>query len=153
MGLLVPGLSRSLAAQGARSGDRIAAPDSVSALFRNATRCSICERPSAGASCRPLHGMAWSVGKLLDVAFFLAIGLATTAAAHGQSRDALADAARAFDEAALRADDDNAKPKPVRKWLAPIRLAFANPSAAPATRRDFAPGPRADGSAREASRH
>jgi hypothetical protein len=76
--------------------------------------------------------MAWFVGKLLDVAFFLAIGLATTAAAHSQSRDALADAARAFDEAALRADDDNAKPKPVRKWLAPIRLAFANPSAAPA---------------------
>jgi len=57
----------------------------------------------------------------------------STAAAHGQSssREALADAARAFDEAALRLGDDNARPVPVRKWMAPIRLIFDNPRAAP----------------------
>jgi hypothetical protein len=44
----------------------------------------------------------------------------------------LAEAARAFDEAALRAGDDNSKPRSVRRWTAPIQLAFANPSAAPA---------------------
>jgi len=54
------------------------------------------------------------------------------AAAPAQSREVLADAARAFDESALRREDDNAKPMPVRKWIGPIRLAFANPSAAPA---------------------
>lgn len=51
--------------------------------------------------------------------------------AQAQSRETLADAARAFDESALRANDDNAKPMPVRKWMSPIRLAFANPGAAP----------------------
>ena len=53
-------------------------------------------------------------------------------AGQAQSRDALADAARAFDESALRRNDDNARPMPVRKWTGQIRLAFANPSAAPA---------------------
>jgi hypothetical protein len=51
--------------------------------------------------------------------------------AHAQSREVLIDAARAFDESALRADDNNAKPMPVRKWMSPITLAFANPGAAP----------------------
>jgi hypothetical protein len=83
--------------------------------------------------------MAWFVGKLLDVAFFLAIGLATTAAAHSQSRDALADAARAFDEAALRADDDNAKPKPVRKMAGAHPAGFRQPQCRAGARRDFAP--------------
>src|SRR5689334_1852207 len=35
---------------------------------------------------------------------------------------------RAFGESALRRDDDNAK---VRKWTAPVRLGFFDPSAAP----------------------
>src|SRR5262245_18757306 len=48
-----------------------------------------------------------------------------------QSREALADAARAFDESALRADDVNAKPMAVRKWAGPIRLVFVNAGAAP----------------------
>lgn len=54
-----------------------------------------------------------------------------TSASQGQSREALADAARAFDESALRAQDDNAKPMPIRKWMAPIKLAFSNPGAMP----------------------
>jgi hypothetical protein len=61
----------------------------------------------------------------LLLAFDLASGVA-----EAQSREALIDAARAFDESALRAGDDNAKPMPVRKWMAPIRLSFANPRAA-----------------------
>lgn len=48
-----------------------------------------------------------------------------------QTRDDLAVAARAFDEGALRADDDNGKPRPVRKWTGPIRLAFRNAGMAP----------------------
>ena len=52
--------------------------------------------------------------------------------AAAQSREALIDAARAFDEAALRRQDDNAKPMPIRKWMGAIKLAFANPRAAPA---------------------
>jgi hypothetical protein len=52
-------------------------------------------------------------------------------AARAQSRDALIEAARAFDEGALRANDDNAKPMRVRKWTEPIRLAFRTPGAAP----------------------
>jgi hypothetical protein len=52
-------------------------------------------------------------------------------AARAQSRDALIEAARAFDEGALRANDDNAKPMRVRKWTSPIRLAFRTPGAAP----------------------
>jgi hypothetical protein len=48
-----------------------------------------------------------------------------------QSREALADAARAFDESALRANDDNAKPMPIRKWADPVRLVFVNTGAAP----------------------
>jgi hypothetical protein len=55
----------------------------------------------------------------------------TMPAAWAQSREVLADAARAFDESALRNDDDNARPAAVRKWTAPMRLAFSNPSAAP----------------------
>ncbi len=57
--------------------------------------------------------------------------LLSLATAQGQSRDELAGAARAFDEAALRSGDDNSKPMPVRKWTAPIRLGFANSGAAP----------------------
>jgi hypothetical protein len=60
----------------------------------------------------------------------LAVALFQCSGALGQTT--LAEAARAFDEAALRASDDNSKPRPVRKWMAPIRLAFSNPSAAPA---------------------
>jgi hypothetical protein len=56
--------------------------------------------------------------------------LAAPCAAGAQSRQTLADAARAFDESALRADDNNAKPMPVRKWMGPVRLSFANASAA-----------------------
>ena len=53
------------------------------------------------------------------------------ATAQAQSRDDLAGAARAFDEAALRSGYDNSRPMPVRKWTVPIRLGFANASAAP----------------------
>ncbi|MBV8393418.1 MAG: hypothetical protein JOY81_09585 [Alphaproteobacteria bacterium] len=52
-------------------------------------------------------------------------------AVHGQSREVLLDAARAFDESALRASDDNAKPQPIRKWMDPIKLAVSNPGAMP----------------------
>ncbi|MBN9089839.1 MAG: DUF2927 domain-containing protein [Reyranella sp.] len=48
-----------------------------------------------------------------------------------QSRDMLADAARAFDESALRLGDDDARPIGVRKWLEPIKLGFDNPSTHP----------------------
>ena len=61
---------------------------------------------------------------------FLATSLAS-GLAQAQSRETLAEAARAFDESALRSNDDNTKPMPVRKWMAPIRLGFANPGAAP----------------------
>lgn len=61
---------------------------------------------------------------------FLA-GAVLPAGAMAQSRETLAGAARAFDESDLRRDDDNDKPMPVRKWTAPARLGFANPSAAP----------------------
>jgi hypothetical protein len=64
-------------------------------------------------------------------ACLLLAGSLMPAAATAQSREVLADAARAFDESALRREDDSAKPMPVRKWLAPIRLGFANPTAAP----------------------
>src|SRR3954451_15994353 len=68
--------------------------------------------------------------RLLAVLFLA--GLSSAGIAQAQSREVLADAARAFDESALRAEDNSAKPMPVRKWTAPVRLAFANPSAAPA---------------------
>ena len=61
---------------------------------------------------------------------FLAASIAS-GTAQAQSREKLAEAARAFDESALRSNDDNTKPMPVRKWMTPIRLAFANPGAAP----------------------
>src|SRR5471032_890210 len=68
----------------------------------------------------------WTVpGVLLLTALLSATG------AGAQSRDDLATAARAFDEAALRNSDDNAKPMPVHKWTGPIRLSFSNPGAAP----------------------
>jgi hypothetical protein len=54
-----------------------------------------------------------------------------SAAAQAQSRDDLATAARAFDESALRSDDDNAKPIAVRKWTTPIKLAFRNAGGSP----------------------
>ncbi len=60
----------------------------------------------------------------------LASGL-VPATAVAQSRECLVDAARAFDESALRAGDDNARPMPMRKWRTPVRLTFSNPSAAP----------------------
>jgi hypothetical protein len=41
-----------------------------------------------------------------------------SAAAQGQSRDALIEAAHAFDQAALRLNNDNAKPVPVHKCMA-----------------------------------
>jgi hypothetical protein len=63
--------------------------------------------------------------------FLLIVLFAASGAAVAQSRQALADAARAFDESALRAEDNNAKPMPVRKWMAAIGLSFANSSAAP----------------------
>ena len=65
------------------------------------------------------------------LACLLLAGAVPPAGAMAQSRETLADAARAFDESALRRDDDNAKPMPVRKWTAPVRLGFSNPSAAP----------------------
>jgi hypothetical protein len=76
---------------------------------------------------RTLSGstMRMLVGPLL----FFAL-LAASGAAGAQSRLALVDAARAFDESALRADDNNAKPMPVRKWMGAVRLSFANASAA-----------------------
>jgi hypothetical protein len=66
----------------------------------------------------------------------LLAGLVLTLAVAGspalaQSRNALADAARAFDESALRLSDDNAKPISVRKWVEPIKLGFDKPSSAP----------------------
>jgi len=61
---------------------------------------------------------------------FLAASLAS-GPEQAQSRETLAEAARAFDESALRSNHDNTKPMPVRKWMAPIRLGFANPGAAP----------------------
>jgi hypothetical protein len=48
--------------------------------------------------------------------------------AQAQSREKLAEAARAFDESALRSNDDNTKPMPVRKWMTPIRLALPIPA-------------------------
>jgi hypothetical protein len=62
--------------------------------------------------------------------FLLIALLVVSCTASAQSRQALADAARAFDESALRADDSNTKPMLVRKWMAPVRLSFANASAA-----------------------
>ena len=58
-------------------------------------------------------------------------GTVAASPALAQSREALAEAVRAFDESALRSGDDNAKPMPVRKWTGPIKLAFSNPNAAP----------------------
>src|SRR5471032_2176841 len=52
-------------------------------------------------------------------------------AASAQTRDDLATAARAFDEGALRRDDDNAKATPIRKRMGPIHLTFRNPGMAP----------------------
>ena len=53
-------------------------------------------------------------------------------AATAGGRGELAALSRAFDESALRNDDDdNAKPASVRKWTGPIRLAFSNASRAP----------------------
>jgi hypothetical protein len=69
---------------------------------------------------------------VLRTSLLALVALAWASVAAAQSRQALADAARAFDEAALRGQDDNAKPMPIRKWMGPIKLAFANPSAAPA---------------------
>jgi hypothetical protein len=65
------------------------------------------------------------------LAVLLLTALLSATGAGAQSRDDLATAARAFDESALRNGDDNAKPMPVRKWTGPIRLGFANASAAP----------------------
>jgi len=56
--------------------------------------------------------------------------IGASCAADAQSRQALVDAARAFDESALRADDNNARPMPVRKWMGTVRLSFANASTA-----------------------
>lgn len=44
--------------------------------------------------------------------------------ASAQSRESLTDAAHAFDDAALRLDDNNAKATGVRKWTGPIKLGF-----------------------------
>ena len=52
-------------------------------------------------------------------------------AARADPRADLAEAARAFDDAALRRDDDNTKATPVRKRTEPVRLTFKNPKAAP----------------------
>jgi hypothetical protein len=70
-----------------------------------------------------------SMTRRIGCCLLLAHGLAPTDAL-SQAKEALADAARAFDESALRADDDNSKPMPVRKWTGPIRLTFVNPNAA-----------------------
>jgi hypothetical protein len=51
-----------------------------------------------------------------------------SAEAQGQS---LIEAARAFDEAALRRADDNARPTPIRKHTGPIRLAVRRTGMAP----------------------
>lgn len=64
----------------------------------------------------------------------LAVLLPTTllgVLANAQTRDDLATAARAFDEGALRRDDDNAKATPIRKRTGPIHLAFRNSGRAP----------------------
>ncbi|HSI02119.1 MAG TPA: hypothetical protein VLA02_16070 [Reyranella sp.] len=65
------------------------------------------------------------------LACLLLAGTVAASPTLAQSRDALAEVARAFDESALRSGDDNAKPMPVRKWTGPIKLAFSNSSAAP----------------------
>jgi len=51
--------------------------------------------------------------------------------AGAQSREALADAAHAFDEAALRVEDNSAKATSVRKWMGPIKLGFTKGVRAP----------------------
>lgn len=51
--------------------------------------------------------------------------------AHAQLRDELEAGARAFDDGALRREDDNAKATPIRKRTGPIRLAFRNSGTAP----------------------
>ena len=71
------------------------------------------------------------MSRLAGPAALLLMVLLSPAGVEAQSRDELATSARAFDEAALRNSDDNAKPMPVRKWTVPIRLGFANPNAAP----------------------
>jgi hypothetical protein len=53
------------------------------------------------------------------------------AGAVAQSREALADAALAFDEGALRIEDNSAKATAVRKWVGPIRLGFVKAVRAP----------------------
>lgn len=65
------------------------------------------------------------------LAVLLSTALPSGVDAIAQTRDDLATAARAFDEGALRSDDNNAKPIAIRKWTAPIRLAFRNPGGAP----------------------
>jgi hypothetical protein len=53
------------------------------------------------------------------------------AGATAQPREALADAAHAFDEAALRVEDNSAKATSVRKWMGPIKLGFTKAVRAP----------------------
>jgi hypothetical protein len=70
--------------------------------------------------------------RIRNATLFVALAtLLAPAAAAAQSREDLVTAARAFDESALRQKDNNALPMPVRKWTAPIRMVFDNPSAMP----------------------
>ncbi len=63
---------------------------------------------------------------ILAVALPLASGIA-----NATPRDELADAARAFDEAVLRNQDDSSQQVAPRKWMGPIRIAVRNPAKAP----------------------
>jgi hypothetical protein len=69
---------------------------------------------------RPFGGIA------LAATVLCAIDVASAA-----PREELADAARAFDEAVLRNEDDNSKQSGVRKWTGPIKVAFRNSGMAP----------------------
>lgn len=78
--------------------------------------------------CNPRLGLPVRLPLVLCVLIML---LSPAGGASAASRDELAEAARAFDEAALRIDDDNTKPVAPRKWLVPIKLAVRNPGKSP----------------------
>jgi hypothetical protein len=66
--------------------------------------------------------------------FGLAVAAAVmvvSGAAGAGPREALAEAATAFDESVLRNNDDSSKPSSVRKWTGPLRIAVRNASTSP----------------------
>jgi len=67
------------------------------------------------------------IGPMRGAAFFIILAIAAPTGAMAQTRRDLVNAAHAFDDSALRLDDNNAKPANVRKWTSPIKVAFTNP--------------------------